>query len=82
MISCSTVPVLIAGGPPAKTQREVLEMVHGAMSAGAKGLMMGRKIWQSPNPPATASALMAIVRNGASVDEAEEVLHDAVVAAR
>lgn len=82
VISCSTVPVLIAGGPPAKTQREVLEIVHGAMAAGAKGLMMGRKIWQSPNPPATASALMAIVRNGASVNEAEEILHDAVAVAR
>lgn len=81
VISTSTVPVLIAGGPPARTPRDVLEMVHGAMEAGAKGLMMGRKIWRSENPAATTSALLAIVRHGASVDEAEAVLHDAMVTA-
>jgi putative autoinducer-2 (AI-2) aldolase len=68
------VPVLIAGGAVANRDRDVLEMVHGAIAGGAKGLTMGRKVWGAPNPRAVAEALIRIVRHGASVDEAMEAL--------
>jgi fructose-bisphosphate aldolase / 2-amino-3,7-dideoxy-D-threo-hept-6-ulosonate synthase len=74
VIDYSLVPVLIAGGPKARNDRDVLEMVRGAMDAGAAGIAMGRKIWQSRDPAAMVAALAAIIRNGASVDEAAELL--------
>ena len=74
VIDYSLVPVLIAGGPKARNDRDVLEMVRGAMDAGASGIAMGRKIWQSRDPAAMVAALAAIIRHGASVDEAAELL--------
>jgi fructose-bisphosphate aldolase/2-amino-3,7-dideoxy-D-threo-hept-6-ulosonate synthase len=74
VIDYSLVPVLIAGGPKARNERDVLEMVRGAMDAGASGIAMGRKIWQSRDPAAMAGALAAIIRQGASVDEAAKLL--------
>jgi fructose-bisphosphate aldolase / 2-amino-3,7-dideoxy-D-threo-hept-6-ulosonate synthase len=74
VIDYSLVPVLIAGGPKARNERDVLEMVRGAMDAGASGIAMGRKIWQSRDPAAMAGALGAIIRQGASVDEAAKLL--------
>jgi fructose-bisphosphate aldolase / 2-amino-3,7-dideoxy-D-threo-hept-6-ulosonate synthase len=74
VIDYSLVPVLIAGGPKARDDRDVLQMVRGAMDAGASGIAMGRKIWQSRDPAAMVAALAAIIRNGASVDEAAALL--------
>jgi fructose-bisphosphate aldolase/2-amino-3,7-dideoxy-D-threo-hept-6-ulosonate synthase len=74
VIDYSLVPVLIAGGPKARNERDVLEMVRGAMDAGASGIAMGRKIWQSRDPAAMAGALAAIIRQGSSVDEAAKML--------
>jgi fructose-bisphosphate aldolase / 2-amino-3,7-dideoxy-D-threo-hept-6-ulosonate synthase len=74
VIDYSLVPVLIAGGPKARNDRDVLEMVRGAMDAGASGIAMGRKIWQSRDPAAMVGALAAIIRHGASVDEAAALL--------
>ena len=70
MIDYSLVPVVVAGGPRARNDREVLETVRGAMDASAAGVAMGPKIWQSANPARLAHAVSTIVRNGASVDEA------------
>jgi DhnA family fructose-bisphosphate aldolase class Ia len=74
VIDYSLVPVLIAGGPKARNERDVLEMVRGAMDAGASGIAMGRKIWQSRDPAAMVAALAAIIRGGSSVDEAAALL--------
>ena len=74
VIDYSLVPVLIAGGPKARNDRDVLQMVRGAMDAGASGIAMGRKIWQSRDPAAMVAALAAIIRHGASVDEAAALL--------
>ncbi len=39
------VPLLVAGGPEAKTKEEFLNNVNDALSAGAKGFALGRNIW-------------------------------------
>jgi DhnA family fructose-bisphosphate aldolase class Ia len=69
------VPVLIAGGPKAENARQVLEMVKGAMDAGARGTTVGRKIWQSANPGSMVRAVSMIVHEGADVDRALRVLN-------
>lgn len=74
VIEYSLVPVVAAGGPKARTDAEVLETVRGAMDAGAAGVAMGRKIWQSDDPAGLARAVIAIVRHGASVQDALRLL--------
>jgi fructose-bisphosphate aldolase/2-amino-3,7-dideoxy-D-threo-hept-6-ulosonate synthase len=68
------VPIVIAGGPKASTDREILEMCAGAMSAGAKGVTFGRNIFQHKNPPAMVRALNRIVIQGKTVKEAMKEL--------
>jgi DhnA family fructose-bisphosphate aldolase class Ia len=64
------VPVLIAGGDLVGTDRDLLAMVHGALSAGGKGAFVGRNIWQHSEPTRAIRALMKIMHEGAGVDEA------------
>ena len=64
------VPVLVAGGPKMETDKEVLEMVAGAMKAGAKGISIGRNVFQHQNPEKIVRALAKIVHEGKSVEEA------------
>ena len=64
------VPVVIAGGPKASSDREILEMCYGAMAAGAKGVTFGRNIFQHKNPPAMVRALQKIIIGNRNVREA------------
>jgi len=41
------IPVLIAGGPKMSNDREVLEMIQGALDAGAAGISIGRNVFGS-----------------------------------
>jgi class I fructose-bisphosphate aldolase len=52
------------------TARAGLEVVHGSIEAGGKGVVFGRNIWQNPKPQAIVTALKAIIHDGASVDAA------------
>jgi len=74
VVKSCPVPIAIAGGPKTDTEREALEMVVGAMEAGAIGVTFGRNIFQHSNPTAMVRALSAIVMEKATVDEALEVL--------
>ncbi len=68
------IPVVIAGGPKMKTEREVLEMVHGAIKAGASGLSVGRNIFQAKDRVRMVKALNSIVHEGKDVEFALEIL--------
>jgi fructose-bisphosphate aldolase/2-amino-3,7-dideoxy-D-threo-hept-6-ulosonate synthase len=74
VVECCPVPVVIAGGPKAKTAKDTLEMTADAMKAGSAGLSIGRNVFQHENPTAMVKALSAIVHNGASVDAALKIL--------
>ena len=63
------VPLVIAGGPKATTDREILEMCNGAMAAGAKGVTFGRNIFQHKNPPAMVHALHKIIVEKRNITE-------------
>ena len=68
------VPLVIAGGPKLKTELDVLKLAHSAISRGAKGVDMGRNIWQSDNAVGMIKAIRKIVHGGASVNDAVKVL--------
>lgn len=68
------VPIAIAGGPKAKTEKDVFEMVRGALDAGAIGVTFGRNIFQHSEPTKMVKALTTLVIKNSSVSEALEVL--------
>jgi len=63
-------PVLIAGGARMDSARAALEVVHGSIAGGGRGVVFGRNIWQSPDPAAMVKALRAVIHDGADVDSA------------
>lgn len=68
------VPVVIAGGPKMATVQDLLEMVEGAIEAGAAGVSIGRNVFQHENPASMVKALVRIVHEGASAKEAAQEL--------
>jgi fructose-bisphosphate aldolase/2-amino-3,7-dideoxy-D-threo-hept-6-ulosonate synthase len=68
------VPVVIAGGPQVSTDKELLDMVKGAIDAGAAGISMGRNIFQHSNPEKITKAISNIIFDNGSVESAMEVL--------
>ncbi len=68
------IPVVIAGGPKMKTEREVLEMVYGAIRAGARGLSVGRNIFQAKDRVRMVRALYHMVHEGGDVESAMRIL--------
>ncbi|MHB8585117.1 MAG: 2-amino-3,7-dideoxy-D-threo-hept-6-ulosonate synthase [Thermoplasmatota archaeon] len=63
-------PIVVSGGPKMGNDRDVLEMVHGAIAAGAAGVSVGRNIWQHADPLAMTRAVSDIIHKNASVEEA------------
>jgi fructose-bisphosphate aldolase/2-amino-3,7-dideoxy-D-threo-hept-6-ulosonate synthase len=70
VVKSCPVPIVIAGGPKANTDREILEMCSGAMTAGAKGVTFGRNIFQHKDPPAMVRALRKVIIDNKPVKEA------------
>ena len=68
------VPVVIAGGPKMSSDRDILEMVKGAVEAGGAGVSIGRNIFQHREPSRMVGAISLLVHENASVDEALALL--------
>ena len=71
VIESTRLPVVIAGGSRG-TDEETLDMVRGAMDAGAAGVSMGRSIFQHDDPEAITQAVSAVLHDDATADEAVE----------
>ncbi len=70
------VPVVIAGGERMDTDRDVLEMVKGAILAGGAGVSIGRNVFQHKNPMKMVRAIRKIVFQNSSIEEALEELKE------
>jgi len=57
------VPVIIAGGEKMETDEQVLEMVEGAIKAGAAGVSIGRNVFQHDDPKIMLQKIAKIVHN-------------------
>ena len=68
------VPVVIAGGPKMDSDKEILEMVKGAIDAGGAGVSIGRNVFQHDDPTKMVQAISAIVHGGSDVDAALKFL--------
>ncbi|MCE2695074.1 MAG: hypothetical protein LW645_12530 [Verrucomicrobiaceae bacterium] len=67
--AASGIPVLVRGGGRV-SDREILERTQGLLQQGASGIVYGRNVIQHPTPKGITRALMAMVHDGASVDDA------------
>ncbi len=74
------VPVMIAGGPKCETDLDTLKMIHGALQGGAKGIVMGRNVWQSPHPQALLKAVYGLIHENMDVKEAADLLEHEISA--
>ncbi len=74
VVSGCSIPVVIAGGPKMESDREILEMVKGAIEAGGAGVSIGRNVFQHKNPTRMIKAISAIVNDGSSVEDALKIL--------
>ena len=72
------VPVMIAGGPKCETDLDTLNMIYGALQGGAKGIVMGRNVWQSPHPTALLSAVYGLIHENLNVKEAADLLEQKI----
>jgi len=75
VVAGCTVPVVIAGGAKMSSDRDILEMVRGAIDAGGAGVSIGRNVFQHENPTKMVRAISAIVFDDAGVDDALALLN-------
>ena len=64
------IPILVAGGPSTGDSRAILTMIRDALDSGASGVCMGRQIFGHPQIESIAKAIVMLVHQDASVDEA------------
>ena len=68
------VPIMIAGGPKCETDRDTLNMISKALQEGAKGIVMGRNVWQSPHPQALMAAAHGLIHENLNIKQAVDLL--------
>ncbi|GGN85125.1 MULTISPECIES: 2-amino-3,7-dideoxy-D-threo-hept-6-ulosonate synthase [Haloarcula] len=69
VVESTSLPVVIAGGAKG-TDKETLDMVRGAVDAGAAGVSMGRSIFQHEDPEKITRAVASVVHDDAEADDA------------
>lgn len=74
VVSATPVPVMMSGGPKADDERDFLKIVRSVMDAGGAGVVVGRNVFQSKNFVKMAKAIMLIVHEDASLEEASSYI--------
>jgi DhnA family fructose-bisphosphate aldolase class Ia len=69
-VASGHLPVIMAGGPKTSGELDFLKQVHEAMTHGASGVAIGRRVWGSEHPVAAFKAIKAIVFDGATAEQA------------
>lgn len=64
MVAECPTPIVVAGGPHAADLTEALGHVHAALAAGARGAVIGRNIWDNPDPVFAGLAYKAVIHDG------------------
>ena len=68
------VPVLVRGGGRA-SEEEIFRRTHALLQQGASGIVYGRNVIQHPRPTAITRALMALVHENVTPEQALKMLH-------
>lgn len=75
IVDTTYVPIVILGGGKIKNEKDLLTVVYDALQAGAKGVAIGRNIYQHSHPDKITRAIAAVIHDGATVTQAEKALH-------
>lgn len=75
VVAACPVPIVVAGGKKLP-EKEALELAYEVISKGARGVDMGRNIFQSQKPAVMARAVNMVVHKGATAKEAYEFFQD------
>ena len=75
VVAACPVPIVIAGGKKLP-EADALELAYKAINSGARGVDMGRNIFQSENPVAMIQAVKAVVHKGLSAKDAYQMYCD------
>lgn len=75
VVAACPVPIVVAGGKKLP-EKDALALAYEVISKGARGVDMGRNIFQSHDPVAMAQAVNMIVHKGATDKEAYEFFCD------
>lgn len=67
-------PIVVLGGERASTDEACLAAIHEALEAGAKGVAIGRNVWQHEDPVRMTAALVRLVHEGATIGQAQREL--------
>ena len=59
-----------------KTDKQLLEMVYDATEVGGAGIAIGRNVFQAKDPAKMTRALVEIVHNRISPDEALKIIEE------
>lgn len=65
------IPIVILGGAKTEDPDDVISDVYYAMQAGARGIAIGRNIWQHKNTKAMIEAMVGLVHEKWSIDQAK-----------
>lgn len=71
--AAGSAPVLVRGGGKVG-DREILQRTHDLLEQGASGIVYGRNIIQHAKPALITKALMGIVHDGLSVEQAQAIV--------
>lgn len=66
------VPVFVLGGPASSDFRAFLKSIEEAVRVGARGAVVGRNVWQHPQPLKAVRALSLVLHERLSAEEALE----------
>ncbi|AEF83614.1 deoxyribose-phosphate aldolase superfamily [Treponema primitia ZAS-2] len=77
VVAACPVPIVVAGGKKLP-EKEALEMAYNSMQGGARGLDMGRNIFQSYHPSQMADAIGKIVHEKFTAKEAWDYYSQAI----
>lgn len=75
VVSACPVPIVVAGGKKVP-EKEALELAYKAISCGARGVDMGRNIFQAEDPKSMVKAVNMVVHQNSNVDTAYEFYLD------
>jgi DhnA family fructose-bisphosphate aldolase class Ia len=68
------IPIFVLGSKKMPRERDVLLLAEQAVRDGARGVAIGRNIFQSSSPRRMIDALKLVVKKGKTADEAAQVL--------
>ena len=69
-VASGHLPVIMAGGPKTSGEESFFRQVHEALSHGASGVAIGRRVWGSDQPAAVLKAIHAMVFDNATIEDA------------